>query len=351
MVTETHVDSLLSGSQDISSFGNKYVCAGCGSALDSVQVLQQHFRESHIEDDVAFDPRTIIGYLLQLCPCQCQHASSTGSPSQQASPTEISSQPTLLTERLNLQASPETQSDDYPELLALDDYEWPRDGASFRNCYVFGNFKDQEQGLRTFECIINMLNLDGFVSPDEMMSLWPAFLDYEQRIGALKLFENIDWSQDAKTVVQNLRACGLGALIAAWADFISLLDTFPHGLSDTPSVTEIMWAVLTLCCQLESVIDKFSDDACRRGYSVPDLVSPVPKLSRYSVGAPVVYFLKALYDRVESRKSSPYWVRFTKIMVLQEIKHYLKDLKTVVRAVFPSQEYLEDLQHFYGQFP
>ena len=112
----THVDSLPPGFQDASSSADQYICAECGSAHADIQMLQQHFRESHLENGVLLDPKTFIGYLVQECPCQCEHG-------QDSSPTEGSSQQASPIEEPCQQNLPAAKSEDYPEQLALDDFE------------------------------------------------------------------------------------------------------------------------------------------------------------------------------------------------------------------------------------
>ena len=196
-----HTDDLPRRYKDPSSSADQEIYANYGPAHADVQTLQRHFRESRFENGELLDPKPLIGYHLKRCPYQHGHdILPIESPSQQSSPIECFSQ----------QGSPASEFGDYPEQLALDDLDWRTDDATFRKCFVFRNFVDQERGLRTFECIINMIGLDHTISPDELMTLWPAFLDYEQRFEAPKLFENTDWHKDTATLCRTYGPADLG---------------------------------------------------------------------------------------------------------------------------------------------
>lgn len=241
-----------------------------------------------------------------------------------------------------------SEANDYPELLALDESERPSNDKTHEKSYATGNFSDPADGRGTFQCIIILLELELFVSPDELTDLWTTFLDYEQRVEALKQLGETSWLQDLPTVVRILRTSGLGALIEAWATFKLIL--YPMQEAGTPSASEIVWKVLMRCAKLEFVRDKGYQKAVNAGLHVPDLLYLPPMLPDFGSDTSLAQLISALEDRVKRRKVHPEWLQFTKTMVLQETKKYLQDLKTVINAMYPSQQDAEMLRSEFGPF-
>lgn len=242
-----------------------------------------------------------------------------------------------------------TDTNDYPELLALDESERPRNDKTHKQSYEIGNFSDPADGRGTFQCIIILLGLELFVSSDELMELWTTFLDYEQRVEALKQLGETSWLQDLPIVIRILRTSGLGALIEAWATFKLILYPMPEE-AGTPSATEIVWKMLMHCAKLEFVRDKGYQKAVNAGLQVPDLLYLPPKLPYFGADTSLAQLLNALEDRVRRRKIHPEWLQFTKTMVLQETSNYLGDLKTVVNAMYPDRQDTEMLRSEFGPF-
>lgn len=243
--------------------------------------------------------------------------------------------------------SPDTN--DYPEMLALDEPERPRNDETHQQSYDIGNFLDPADGRQTFQCIIVLLGLESFVTSDELMELWTTFLDYEQRVEALKQLGETSWLQDLPTVVRILRTSGLGALAEAWATFKLILYPLPEEAS-TPSATAIVWKVLMHCAKLEFVRDKGYQKAVNAGLQIPDLLYLPPKLPYLGADTSLTQLLSALEDRVRRRKIHPEWLQFTKIMVLQETSKYLGDLKKVVNAMYTDPQDAEMLRSEFGPF-
>ena len=237
-----------------------------------------------------------------------------------------------------------SESNDYPELLALDASERPSHDSTFDKAYAVGNPIDQADGRQMLQLAITLLEMDGIVSPDELIDLWTTFLDYEQRVVALRQLAETNWLQNLEVVVRTLRMSGLGALTEAWADFKFQLYHVPHGVGGTQSAAEIIRSILLHCSTLENLRDRGYQKAINAGIHVPDLLYLPSKLPDFPADTPVIYLLGALEERVRCRKAHPEWLQFTKIIVLQEMGKYLLDLKRVIKAMYPIQQDAEILE-------
>ena len=241
-----------------------------------------------------------------------------------------------------------TTIDDYPELLALDESERP--GTDIRSDvnYISGDFTDPAVDREMFRSIIVVLGLNKFVSPDELLDLWTVFLDYEQRVLALKQLAETDWLGNLKDVVHILRASGLGALTEAWASFKALLYILRGDASSFPSAAGIISMILMNCSALENLMNRGYPRAIESGMYVPDLLLSPSTLPTLAADTPIIDLLSALEERVKCRKAHPEWLQFTRIMVLSEMCKYLSDLIVVVNAIYLTKQDNVMLQSYFG---
>ncbi len=244
----------------------------------------------------------------------------------------------------------ESEDDDYPELLALDESERPRNAEKDETSYAFGDILDPAEGKITLECIITLLDLKDFVTPDELLDLWVTFLSHGQRVAVLRQLSETSWDQDLEVVVRILRTSGLGALIEAWASFKAISYFLPPGVAATDTAAEIIANTLIHCSRLELLRDRGYQNARNAGLHIPDLLFLPSILPHYGPDTPTVQLLSALEERVKCRKTHPGWLQFTKIMVLQEMSKYLQDLKSVVNAMYATEEGATVLRAEFGIF-
>ena len=234
------------------------------------------------------------------------------------------------------------KTNDYPELLALDESEKPSNNMILDIPYTVDKFVNQTNGYQMFESIITLHDLEGYVSPNELLDLWTTFLSYDQRVLTLQQLAETNWHQDIEAIVQLLRHSGLGALTQAWVGFKCTVYAFPQDANDDLSAAQIIKKMLTLCMTLEHVRDKgyqMGVQACR---NVPEILHLPSTSTDFQEDVPIVYLLSTLEDRVKCRTCQPEWLQLTKTMVLQEMSGYLVDLIITVKAMYPTQQDADD---------
>ena len=243
---------------------------------------------------------------------------------------------------LQLQTRDCTMSDadddhEYPEAFALDDDELPRRTHTSTFTHAADQFADPEQGIRIFRWVLFLLKLNQWISVSELKDLWMTLLTSEHRILILQQLHNININEVESKILSVLHGTVLSELINAWAQFKLLpFQIFPESFPYASSAKETIYAVLKYCTTLEALMDEGRKTAVDQGYSIPDLVRRPPlDANSISMDTPFVNLIESLAERVKCRMVHQRWVQFTNVMILREIGPYIKDLKMVVRAMYP----------------
>ncbi len=240
-----------------------------------------------------------------------------------------------------------------------DDLEDPESAALDVNERVPKNdgdetdFHDLSLGLQIFENILILLQADSKLSVEELFELWTVFLRPEQRQYVIRHLKKINIHEPSETIVARLRGSSLAAVITAWLQFKSLLDSVPPQLRDFPgrqphsTGRNAAWAILMHCMLLEDLRRRALPAALEAGMTnIPDrLRFPTQGYDLSAAHATFDQILNALAERAACRKVHPEWLQLTNAMVLHEVGKYLKDLKEVVLVLYPgaqgSQEWVE----------
>ena len=225
----------------------------------------------------------------------------------------------------------------YPERWALDEDELPRDQRySSLNCVV-DQFPDPEQGRRILRRMLYILHLHQWVSVGELMDLWSTLLAPEHRIIILQQLHDIDLVEDESKLLSILYGSVLSELINAWARFKLLpLQYFPDVFLRNPTAKEIISAVLGYCRGHEDLIDEGRPIAISQGRQIPEIVRRPPRdESSISGDTSLARLIEGLADRVKCRMVHERRVQFTNVMILKETGPYIKDLKVVIRTIYP----------------
>ena len=240
----------------------------------------------------------------------------------------------LPTERSTLRDT----EDDYPERLALEEAELPRQPYHSSSNYVVDQFAHPDQGRRILHQFLYLLHLHQWISVGELMDLWSTLLTSEHRIMILQQLQNIDLGENERQMLSILHGSVLSELINAWAQFKLLpLQHFPQNFPRNSLAKEIISAILGCCRGLEDLVDEGRQIAIAQGFKIPELVRRPPRdESSISGNASLTRLIEALADRVKCRTAHKRFVEFTNVMILRETGPYIEDLKTVVRAIYPS---------------
>ena len=227
--------------------------------------------------------------------------------------------------------------EDYPERLALDEDELPREQRYSSLSHVADQFADPEQGRRILHRMLYILHLHQWVSVGELMDLWSTLLTSEHRIIILQQLHSINLIEDESKLLSILHGSVLSELINAWAQFKLLpLHYFPDVFPQNPAAKEMISAVLGYCRGLEDLIDEGRLIAISKGYRIPDIVRRPPRDDSSIAGdASLARLIDGLADRVKCRMVHGRRVQFTNVMILKETGPYIQDLKMVVRTIYP----------------
>ena len=226
----------------------------------------------------------------------------------------------------------------YPERLALDDDELPREQRYSTLGRVVDQFADPQQGRRILHRMLYILHLHQWVSVGELMDLWSTLLAPEHRIVILQQLHDIDLVEDESKLLSILHGSVLSELINAWAQFKLLpLQYFPEAFPHNPTAKEIISAILGYCRGLEDLIDEGRPMAISQGRKIPDTVRRPPRdESSISGDTSLARLIEGLADRVKCRMVHERRVQFTNVMILKETGPYIQDLKVVVGTIYPN---------------
>ncbi len=234
--------------------------------------------------------------------------------------------------------------EEYPERLALDEDELPREQRYSSLSHVADQFADPEQGRRILHRMLYFLHLHQWVTVGELMDLWSTLLTSEHRIIILQQLHNINLVEDESKLLAILHGSVLSELINAWAQFKLLpLQYFPDVFPQNPTAKEMVSAVLGYCRGLEDLIDVGRPIAISKGYRIPDIVRRPPRDDSSIAGdASLARLIEGLADRVKCRMVHERRVQFTNLMILKETGPYIQDLKVVVGIIYPDGIHVGD---------
>lgn len=166
---------------------------------------------------------------------------------------------------------------------------------------------------------IHLLQANDNISVDELLELWHVFLQPDQRQYTIQQLKKINIHEDSETLIARLRGSVLGAVIAGWIGFKTLLNQTPPHLQDAvgrrprSSGRDTAWAILMHCMLLESLRDRALPTVLELGYTrIPDRLRFPSK--GYNLSGPNVTFaqiLDALAERVQCIKALPESIQLT----------------------------------------
>ena len=230
-------------------------------------------------------------------------------------------------------AAKEDSDDEYPEALALDECELPRNQV--RNVHIGDDFNHDDVGQRVIRWILVLLGLQNWLGVSEVLDVWDTFLSADQRVFILQQLHSIDVGNDDVTLLSALHGTVLCEVIHAWAQFKLLTFQIPQEMKESiVSAKTTTLAILRYCQTFETLINEARPIASAQGVELPDLLRQAPADSSVITSeAPFVDLLFALENRVKCRTVHSEWLQFTNELILKEMRRYIEDLKTQAKAI------------------